>query len=79
MSIRKSNFKSGEVIDVRFEENDGISKLPWMSVNVARCYEAFKSGERSKFANFEDAVVRHRLLDAVSKQKGEIGSYKDTY
>ena len=45
------------MIDVRFEENDEISKLPWMSVNV----------------------VRHRLLDAVSKQKGEIGSYKDTY
>jgi hypothetical protein len=29
--------------------------------------------------NFENAVVRHRLLDAVSKQKGEIGSYKGTY
>lgn len=37
------------------------------STNLARVYEAFASGEKGRYATFEDAVETHRVLDGIKK------------
>ncbi|KAI9847481.1 MAG: transcription regulator gal80 [Sclerophora amabilis] len=70
----------GEVEEVSLEVDDEISKLPWIGHNTARIYEAFAKGETEKHATFEDAVVRHRLIDVMWKNAAEKGiSYQSSY
>ncbi len=48
-------------------EEEHVNKVGFPGTNVARVYEAFAKGEKGKYADFDDAVVRHRMLDMIVK------------
>ncbi len=48
-------------------EEEHVNKVGFPGTNVARVYEAFAKGEKGKYSDFEDAVVRHRMLDMIVK------------
>lgn len=45
--------------------------------NVARLYDAFSKGEKEKYADFEGAVVRQRMIDEMYKsfEEDRVGRY----
>ncbi|KAI9770337.1 MAG: transcription regulator gal80 [Candelina submexicana] len=45
--------------------------------NVARLYEVFAKGEEEKYADFEGAVVRHKMIKETYKsyEEGRVGKY----
>jgi hypothetical protein len=48
-------------------EEEHVNKVGFPGTNTARVYEAFAKGEKGKYADFEDAVVRHGMLDMIAK------------
>ena len=64
--ILVESFKSGEVQVVDFEDKQSTFKLP--PKNIASLYEAFASGKKDTFPNFEDAVGLHKELGEMLKQ-----------
>lgn len=72
--IKVYDLASDSVEVVELPEDDKAD-LPIMARNPARALEAFARGE--KVPDFEDALVRHRLLDALyrSSEKGEKVTY----
>lgn len=58
---------SVEVIDVRYA--DGVKDLPMFSKDVGSVYEGFARGASvdEGLARFEEAVVMHRMVDAMEK------------
>lgn len=62
--------KDGGVEEVHFEghgmeEVGHVEKVGFLGKNTARVYEAFAMGEKGKYADFGDAVVRHEMLDLI--------------
>lgn len=72
--IKVYDLASDSVEVVELPEDDKAD-LPFMARNPARALEAFARGE--KVPDFEDALVRHRLLDALyrSSETGEKVTY----
>ncbi|KAF2801650.1 NAD(P)-binding protein [Mytilinidion resinicola] len=50
-----------ELKNVELEDGSAIS------YNVGRQYDAFAGKENGSFATFEDALIRHRMIDAIYK------------
>lgn len=66
-TIRLHDFESGNVQDIQWTSDDATaeSSLPQSAKNVSRLYEAFANGEMHKLVTFEEAVVRHRMVDMI--------------
>ena len=58
--IEVHDFAKDEIESVSWESDDD---LPLMARNVARMYEAFASGDERQYPDFEDAVVRHQMME----------------
>lgn len=45
--------------------------------NVARLYEAFSKGQKEKYADFEGALIRHKMIDEMdrSSEQSRVGKY----
>jgi predicted dehydrogenase len=71
MMIEVHDFESDEieVVEIKGREFDGFS-LATPADNVGRAYEAI--AEVGSNCTFEDAVERHRLLDAMFKENGYV-------
>ena len=60
--------RDGEVQDVDFSDSTEpayVSSVALPGTNTARVMEAFAKGEKDKYADFEDALEIHRLLDVI--------------
>ncbi|TAQ88458.1 hypothetical protein B7494_g3241 [Chlorociboria aeruginascens] len=64
LTIKFSDYESGNVEDVEIPK-DAQDELPQAGKNVGRSYAAYATGEG--YPTFEDAVLRHRLVDAIQK------------
>ncbi|OCL13185.1 NAD-P-binding protein [Glonium stellatum] len=51
-----------EVVEV---ESDGWEKLPIPAQNIGRLYEAFADGKTAEYPDWEEAVVRHKLVEEL--------------
>jgi predicted dehydrogenase len=58
-----------EVIDCPFPE--AVKDISNFSKNIGQVYEAFATGNKEGFATFEDALVRHKLIDEIWKKSEE--------
>ena len=65
MKIKLHSHATDEVEEVKWETSSTDESLPTPARNVARMYEAYANGE--SIPNFEAALKRHRLLEAVYK------------
>lgn len=68
-SIQLHDFEKDEKTEVEFMK-EAFSEMPPMTRNVARLYEAIAAEDASAFCTFEQAVERHRFVDALYKQNG---------
>lgn len=64
--ILVQSFESGDVQEVDLEDGQSPFKLP--AKNIASLYEAFASGKKGTFPDFEDAVGLHQELGEMLKQ-----------
>ena len=64
--ILVQSFESGDVEEVDLEDKPSPFKLPVR--NIASLYEAFASGKKGTFADFEDAVGLHKELGEMLKE-----------
>ena len=64
--ILVESFESGDVEEVDFEDKQSPFKLP--AKHIAWLYEAFASGKKGTFPDFEDAVGLHKELGEMLKQ-----------
>ncbi|KAL8797807.1 MAG: hypothetical protein Q9195_000159 [Heterodermia aff. obscurata] len=64
--ILVESFESGDVQEVDVEEKQSPFKLP--AKNIATLYEAFASGEKGTFPDFDDAVGLHKELGEMLKE-----------
>ena len=69
LKVRLGTSEDVETINV--EDHDELKEVEFPGKNVARVYEAFRTGERALFADFEDALVRHRMIDAIRRSAKE--------
>ena len=74
LKVRYRTDKDVEIVDI--EDKYQLKGVEGAAKNVARVYEAFWKREKDLIANFEDALVRHRLIDAVRKSAAEGGTVK---
>jgi predicted dehydrogenase len=58
-----------EAIDCPFPNS--VKDINNFSKNCGQLYEAFATGNKEGFATFEDALVRHRLIDEIWKKSEE--------
>ncbi|KAI9759271.1 MAG: hypothetical protein M4579_002480 [Chaenotheca gracillima] len=78
--VCKKDGKDVEDIPVEADPESEIGKLGFLAHNPARIYEAFAKGETDKYATFEDAVVRHRMVDAIWESgHAKAATYKSSY
>lgn len=68
-SIRLHDFEKDEVKDVELLKEEFDDMYP-IHRNVARLYEAIAAKDRAAFCTFEQAVERHRFIDALYVQNG---------
>lgn len=73
--IRLYDYSKNEIEEVKWEPP--FPELPGPARNVASMYEAFARGDESKFPTFEEAVLRHRLIEELytSFEEGRKGVY----
>jgi predicted dehydrogenase len=66
--------------DAKLEDVE-IEKAESFSYNVGKGYDAFVGIGEGHLTTFEDAVVRHRMIEAIyrSNRDGSRESYKTTY
>lgn len=70
-TIQVHDQKTKEVETISLEPGDewDQKELPWPGRNVARLYEAFaEEGREHEYADWEEAVVRHRLVDELFRR-----------
>ena len=48
-------------------EEEYVGKVQFPGTNTARLYEAFAKGKKEEYADFEDGLVRHKMLNAIIK------------
>ena len=73
-TLRVRRVKDGVVEDVDFsvKDEDALVKgVQFPGTNTAREYEAWRKGERAAFADFGDALVRHKLMEAIRRSNEE--------
>ncbi|ETS83017.1 hypothetical protein PFICI_04893 [Pestalotiopsis fici W106-1] len=63
--IEVYDFASDEVHKVDWAYRDEYAGLPTLAQNIGALYDAFASGDRSKYPDFERAVTRHKQLDGI--------------
>lgn len=75
IAIRLYDYSKNEIEEVKWEPP--FPELPGPARNVASMYEAFARGDESKFPTFEEAVLRHRLIEELytSFEEGRKGVY----
>lgn len=87
-TLQVHDHKTGEVESLSTEAGDewDQKEYPWPARNVARLYESLaEEGRESEYADWEEAVVRHRLVDELywreKKGNGHIPAQyiSDTY
>lgn len=54
-------------------ENDQWDELPWPAKNVARLYEAFALDDKQAYADWDESLVRHRLVEEMFKRQDNGG------
>ncbi|OJD37152.1 oxidoreductase [Diplodia corticola] len=66
-TLQVHDHKTGEVETVSIDVGDGFDQdeYPWPSRNIARLYEAFAEGREHEYADWDEAIVRHRLIDEL--------------
>jgi predicted dehydrogenase len=70
-SLRIRAGKDSKVRNVDLDGNDGdvVAGVGPAGKNVARAYEAFANKEDGKYADFEDALKLHKLLDQIENRR----------
>lgn len=68
-SIRLHDFEKDEVKEIDFLKEKFDDMYP-IHRNVARLYEAVAAEDHAAFRTFEQAVKRHRFIDALYKHNG---------
>ncbi|KAB8342745.1 hypothetical protein FH972_022343 [Carpinus fangiana] len=76
MTLRDWGSDEGESVDVS-DPTDLIDKLPYPAIPVGNLYDAFAKDGKGEYPDWEWAVRRHALLQAMvdSEQNGERTSY----
>ena len=76
MTIKLHDHKTDEIQTVDWATNDEWDQLPLPAKNIARLYEAFAEGDQTNYADWEQAVGRHKLLEKMeeSSKTGRIVS-----
>ena len=54
-----------DVETIETEDKEELEGVDFPGKNVARLYEAFRKGEKALYADFDDALVRHRMIEAI--------------
>lgn len=71
LSIHDHATEKVQIIKLECHQFDGLIQTAEPALaeaspqNVARLYDAFSGGETSRFATFEDALERHKMLDEI--------------
>ncbi|KAF2160888.1 hypothetical protein M409DRAFT_70181 [Zasmidium cellare ATCC 36951] len=65
VSVKLHDHQKDTVEVVDWKVDDENEKLPIPSQNVGRLYEAFAEGKKQEYADWEEAVERHRLLEKM--------------
>ncbi len=79
MEIRVYDFKSDSVEVVDWSVDDAAEHLQGPAQNVARLYEAFADGRTQDYADWSEALKRHKLLDELykSSEESRMGNYME--
>lgn len=56
---------TGETRTIDWQWEEWQTRLPGPAKNIGALYEAFAEGDESKYATFEDALMRHKQLDSM--------------
>jgi predicted dehydrogenase len=59
-----------EILELKGKEGAISEGLKGKGVNTARTWEAFLEGRREDFADFEDAVATHEVLERIMRRAG---------
>jgi len=68
--IEVQDIATGKVEETAVD-SDEWDKLPYPAPNVARMYEAFADKKTTEYPDWEEAVVRHRLVDELYRREEE--------
>jgi len=79
MEIRVYDFTSDSVEVVEWSVDEAAKNLPGPAQNVARLYEAFADGRTQDYADWGEALKRHKLLDELykSSEESRMGNYME--
>lgn len=72
VSVKLHDHQKDTVQQIDWKVDDEENKLATAAQNVGRLYEAFAEGRENDYANWEEAVKTHKLLEKMveSSQKG---------
>ncbi|KAF7194100.1 Galactose/lactose metabolism regulatory protein GAL80 [Pseudocercospora fuligena] len=76
MVIKLHDHDKDEVKTIDWEVKDGYEGYPGPAQNVARLYEAFADGRQEDYADWKQAVARHRLLEKLEESSKTGASVK---
>ena len=79
MEILVYDFTSDSVEVVEWSVDEAAKNLPGPAQNVARLYEAFADGRTQDYADWGEALKRHKLLDELykSSEESRMGNYME--
>ena len=61
----KVRLENEEVETIETEDKEELKGAVFPGGDVARVYEAFRKGEKALYADFDDALVRHQMIEAI--------------
>ncbi len=59
-----------EVVELEVDEVKEVKEMTAPGTNTARLYQAFVEGKTEKYADFNEAVETHKLLDLIREASG---------